>query len=261
MRWRDEGILLSNRRFGETSIVISVFTELHGRHTGLVKGGAARRFAAARQQGTQLIVEWKGRLPEHLGSFSIEPVKSRASAILSDRLRLSAMTTVCALVEQILPERDPVQLFYGQTRSLLDSISDSEHWIGGYLRWELQLLREAGRGLDLTRCAATGTAENLIYISPRSGRAVSADGAGEWAPRLLPLPRCLIAGNPGDLDEAKTGLNTIGWFVEKVLEDMRASSPALAVRRRFVDALGRSLQDQQLEFDQPSVDEISSQCQ
>ena len=139
------------------------------------------------QPGTQLAVTWRARLHEHIGVFSIEPIRSRA-AVLEDPLALAGLTSICALLHLSLPERDPHPSLYGRTISLLDDVATGQPWLAPYLRWELALLEEIGFGLDLSSCAVTGSREDLAYVSPRTGRAVSRLGAGDWAPKLLPLP-------------------------------------------------------------------------
>ena len=242
MQWRDHGILLTSRRHGETSAIIEVFTETRGRHAGLVRGGGSRRFGPSLQPGTQLTVEWKARLEDHLGVFRIEPVRSRAAALMTDRLALAALTSAWSLLAMVLPEREPARAFYSMTQQLFDSFSGGAGWMPGYLQWELRLLEEAGHGLDLTACAVSGASEELKYVSPRSGRAVSGQAAGEWAPRLLPLPACMTGGAFSGYGDMADGLRLIGHFLEAAIEQTGASPPALNSRRRLEDIVKRKTQ-------------------
>ena len=107
MNWRDEGILLAVRPHGESSVIVETLTRDHGRHSGLVQAGKSAKLAPVLQPGTQLALEWRARLAEHLGHFRIEPVRSRAAAIMSDRAALGALNAIGALLVALLPEREP----------------------------------------------------------------------------------------------------------------------------------------------------------
>ena len=191
MDWRGTAILLSVRRHGETSAIIDVFSEERGRHAGVVRGGTSRKIAPILQPGAQLDVAWRARLEDHIGAFTVEPVRSRAALVMGDRLALAGLNAVTGLLGFCLPEREAHRPLYRRTEQLLDLLGQNEVWPLAYLRWEVALLEEMGFGLDLGRCAVTGATEDLIYVSPRSGRAVSRAGAGDWAERLLPLPDVL----------------------------------------------------------------------
>lgn len=238
MEWRDEGALLSVRQHGETSAIIEVFTAGHGRHAGVVRGGTSRRIAPVLQPGAQLALTWRARLHEHIGAFTVEPVRSRAAAVMADRRALAALGSVTALLAFALPEREPHPALYARTVALLDALASGADWPADYVRWELALLEELGFGLDLGRCAATGSTEDLAYVSPRSGGAVSRRGAGEWADRLLPLPPVLLGGPaaPGDLARA---LTTTGHFLDRWLVPALGDRPLPAARGRLVAALTR----------------------
>lgn len=239
MEWRDEGAVLSARRHGESSAIVEAFTEAHGRHAGVVRGGASRRMAPLLQPGAQLSLAWRARLEEHLGSYTVEPLKSRAATIMADRLALAALNSVTALLSFALPEREPHPLLYRRSIALLDMLGDSPLWPLAYLRWEMALLDELGFGLDLSSCAATGQTEDLAYVSPKTGRAVSRPGAGEWADRLLPLPPCLLGAAPSGDADIVAGLLTTGHFLETRLAPALGDRPLPAPRRRFADAFAR----------------------
>ncbi len=237
MDWRDQGILLSMRPHGETSAIIEVLTAGHGRHMGVVRGGASRKLAATLQPGTGLTLEWRARLDDHIGSFTVEPVRSRAH-LLADRLALAGLLSVCALLHEALPEREPHPLLWKRTLGLMDALGQ-EGWTAGYVRWELCLLEEIGFGLDLTHCAVTGASEGLAYVSPKSGRAVTAEGAGDWADRLLPLPEGLGGDGPLVPDAVVTGLRLTGFFLDRELRPVLHDRPLTEARARLVDLLAR----------------------
>lgn len=238
MDWRDEGVLLSVRRHGESAAIIEVFTLAHGRHAGIVHGGASRKLAPILQPGAQLDVSWHARLDEHLGTYTAEPLKSRAG-LMADRLALAGLNSVCALLAFLLPEREAHGALYAGTQGLLDRIGSGDGWPIDYLRWELGLLEEMGYGLDLTRCALTGSREDLAYVSPKSGRAVARGAAGEWADRLLPLPACLLGQGPATEAEIAAGLHLTGYFLEHRLAPDLGHKPLPEARRRLVALLSR----------------------
>lgn len=215
MDWQDEGALLSVRPHGEASAIVEVFTRAHGRHAGVVRGGTSRRMAPVLQPGAQVQVVWRARLGEHVGSFTVEPLRVR-TGVMGDAGRLAALSSVVALLRLALPEREAHGALWGDTVALLDLLEDGRDWALAYLKWEVRLLEDVGFGLDLSSCAVTGATEGLAYVSPRSGRAVSRAGAGDWADRLLPLPGCLVGAvlAPGDL---AAGLALTGHFLRKGL--------------------------------------------
>lgn len=237
MDWRDEGVLISMRPHGESAAIIEVLTAAHGRHAGVVRGGASRRMAATLQPGTQLQLEWRARLQDHLGSFTVEPLRSRAH-LLSDRLALAGLLSICALLRTALPEREPHPALWSETLGLLDRLGTAG-WTSAYLRWELRLLEELGFGLDLSRCAVTGGVENLAYVSPKSGRAVSLAGAGDWADRLLPLPAGLAGTAPLTPEAVAQGLALTGFFLDRSLAPVLHDRPLPEARARLVDLLTR----------------------
>ena len=239
MDWRGEGCLLAVRRHGETSAIVDVFTRSHGRYAGVVRGATSRKIAPALQPGTQLDASWRARLDEHIGTFTVEPLRSRAGQVLGDRLALSGLAAATSLLAFSLPEREPHADLYDRSIALLDMIGDNPVWPMAYLRWELGLLDELGFGLDLSRCAATGATEDLAYVSPRTGRAVSRAGAGEWADRLLPLTPALMGEGDGALPDVAEGLRTTGHFLETRLAPALGDKPIPEARRRFADLVAR----------------------
>lgn len=239
MEWRDQGVLLSVRRHGETAAIIETFTPQHGRHAGMVRGGTSRKIAPVLQPGAQLDVTWRARLDEHLGSFAVEPIQSRTAAVMNDRLALAGLNAITGLLCFCLPEREPHPLLYQRTIMLLDMLGNSPAWPLAYLRWELSLLDEMGFGLDLVKCAVTGAIDDLAYVSPKTGCAVSAEGAGEWAEKLLLLPPCLLGHGDGDPAEISKGLATTGFFLNKWLAPALGDRVLPPARQRLVDTMAR----------------------
>ena len=235
MEWREEGTVLRRRSHGENAVILDVMTAGHGRHSGVVPGGASARRAALLQPGSRLMLHWRARLDDQIGGFAVEPVASRAG-LMTDALSLAGLNAVCALLVFSLPERDPHPRLASATEALLDAMQASRDWGGDYLRWELLLLDEMGFGLDLGRCAVTGSAEGLAYVSPRSGRAVSLAGAGVYAPRLLVLPG-FLGGQGGGLAE---GLALTGHFLDSRLAAGLVGRPLPAARARLAGLLARA---------------------
>ncbi|MGC1495845.1 MAG: DNA repair protein RecO [Sulfitobacter sp.] len=239
MEWRDQGILLSARKHGETSSIIEMFTPSQGRHAGVVRGGTSRKIAPILQPGAQLDVVWRARLEDHIGSFSVEPVRSRAAVAMGDRLALAGLNTVTALLSFCLPEREAHLALYERTQILLDLLGQTDVWPLAYLQWEMELLEDMGYALDLSACAVTGATEGLCYVSPKSGRAVSAQGAGEWADRLLPLPPVLRGEGEQSDAEVAQGFVTTGYFLKSHLAQDLGGKPLPEARARFVEAFSR----------------------
>lgn len=239
MEWRDQGILLGVRRHGESAAILDVLTETRGRHAGLVRGGASRRMAPVLQPGAQLDLEWRARLEDHLGTFRVEPVRSRAAS-MGERLALAGLNAVCALLLFALPEREAHPVLYHRTLVLLDLLDRPDIWPLAYLNWEMVLLEELGFGLDLRSCAVMGEqANDLSYISPRTGRAVSRAGAGAWADRLLPLPPCLLGEGPAPDAEIVQGLEVTGHFLRDHLAPHLGDRPLPDARARFLERFRR----------------------
>jgi DNA repair protein RecO (recombination protein O) len=217
MEWRDEGIVLSARPYGETGAILDLFTREHGRHQGLVRGGASRRHKSMLQPGNGLAAHWRARLSEHLGTYTVELLKPRAGLLMEDAFSLLGLSAACA-VAAVTPEREAHPALYEGFELLLDTMLDPGIWPAVFVRWELGLLQELGFGLDLSCCAATGTRDDLAYVSPRSGRAVSRAAGEPWRDRLFRLPPFLAGGvavaDPVDVAE---GLRMTGHFMERYL--------------------------------------------
>lgn len=240
IEWRDEAAILATRPFGETSAIVEVFSAEHGRHAGVVRGGASRKTAPTLQPGTQVSVVWKARLDSHLGSFTLEPLRSRAAVAMADRLALAGLNAVCGLLTQVLPEREAHASLYARTINLLDLLGQTAVWPLAYLRWEQALLEDMGFGMDLSVCAVRGVDEELIYVSPKSGRAVSRTGAGAWADRMLPLPPVLAGKGDASNAEIVKALATTGYFLEHRLIKSISDRPIPAARTRLLRLIERA---------------------
>lgn len=236
MEWHDEGTLIARRPFGENALIIEVLTMTQGRHAGVVPGGASRRRAAWFQPGTRLQLHWRARATDQLGTFRVEPVRDR-TVLMGDPLALAGLNAVCAMLVFALPERDPHPQLVQRTESLLDAMAAGADWAPAYLAWEMALLDEMGFGLDLGRCAVTGASEGLAYISPRSGRAVSRAGAGEWADRLFPLPALMGGAGDNRGNGLAEGLAITGHFLTHRIAAELVGRPLPAARGRLIDRL------------------------
>lgn len=236
MEWQGDGTVIARRAFGENAVIIEVLTAAQGRHAGLVPGGASRKRAAMLQPGSRLQLRWRARRDDQLGTFTAEPLQSRAG-LLADPLALAGLNAVCALLIFALPERDPHPRLARDTEALLDAMEAGSPWALAYLQWEMRLLEEMGFGLDLTSCAVTGARDGLAYVSPRSGRAVSRAGAGEWADRLLPLPGLLGGAGDNRGRGLQEGLEMTGHFLDSRIAAELAGRPLPAARARLIRRL------------------------
>jgi len=237
MDWVDEGYVLSARRHGENALIVSLLTRGHGRHVGLVRGGAGTRGRGLYQPGNQVRARWWARLAEHLGNYSCELTRAHAARHLYEPLPLLALSAATTLVDLALPEREPVERLYATLGILLERLGEPG-WPAEYVRWELDLLAGLGFGLDLTECAVTGSRNLLAFVSPNTGRAVAAPAAGPYRGRLLPLPGFLLERTADEISNADivTGLSLTGHFLARhVMGDSRSDLPA--ARERLVEGL------------------------
>lgn len=239
IEWRDEGALLKVRKHGESSAIIEVFTATHGRAAGVVRGGTSRKIAPLLQPGAQLDVTWKARLEDHLGSYTIEPIRSRAAHVMQDRVALAGLNAVTSILSFVLPDRESHPPLYARSVQLLDLLGQNDIWPLAYLQWEVALLEDMGFALDLSSCAVSGGNDDLFYVSPRTGRAVSRLAAGDWADRLLPLPKVLLGQGDADIAEILRALQTTGHFILNHLAKSLGDRPLPEARQRLIDALTR----------------------
>lgn len=243
MDWQDEGIVLASRRHGEGDSVLSVLTREHGRHLGLVKGGASRRQRPVLEIGNRLTVIWRARLAEQLGQFQVEQATAVAAGLLDDPLRLAGLAAACAVTDLALPEREPHAEVFADLAALIEVIvAGAAGWPRGYVSWELALLADLGFGLDLGHCAVTGATAGLAFISPKTGRAVTAAAGLPYAERLLVLPAFLTDRTAAaDRADLLAGLRLTGHFLERHAFHQSGhpggNGKRLAARDRFIERL------------------------
>ena len=238
MDWSDEGIFLSGKPLGEAGLIAEILTLEHGRHLGLVRGGRSRRIRPTLQPGNLVRVTWRARLSEHLGGFNVELMEANGARVLDDPRALAAIGTLGELIK-LLPERDPHPELYATTLHVLRSFGEPDIWPALLVYWEYQLLQELGFGLDLSSCAATGVLEDLVYVSPRSGRAVSREAGAPYGDKLLALPGFLLNESaPLRETDIASGFALTGFFLERdVLEPHGMKLPS--ARERLLDLLAR----------------------
>jgi len=239
MDWSDEGIFLSAKPLGETSAVAELLTLEHGRHLGLVRGGRSRRIRPILQPGNLIRVTWRARLPEHLGGYNVEMMEAHGARVFDDAGALSAIGSMAGLLK-LLPERDPHPELFASTLHVVRSFEEPEIWPALLVHWEVQMLQELGFGLDLSECAATGTSQDLAYVSPRSSRAVSREAGEPYADKMLALPGFLLdATAPLSEADIAAGFALTGYFLERdVLAPHGLKMPA--ARGRLLDLLVRN---------------------
>jgi len=214
MEWTDEAIVLSARPHGENAAVVTLLTAAHGRHAGLMAGGQGSRAQPILQAGNRVKAVWRARLPEQLGHFTLDLVTSTAAAWLDVPEILTIIASASAVTEASLPERQPMPGLYAGLATLF-SLRDADLWGPAYVKWEMGLLQALGYGLDLSRCAASGVEENLTYVSPRTGRAVSKEAGLPYQEKLFPLPSFLLGFGAWDAEDIAKGLDLTGHFLSR----------------------------------------------
>lgn len=241
MEWTDEGIVLGVRRHGESSAIVELLTREHGRHLGLVRGGASSRMRPLLQPGNSVTAVWRARLDEHLGMYALEGTRLRAATLLASSHAVYGVTHLAALA-RLLPERDPHEDIYEMLQGTLDDFDDAGVAAVHLIRFELAMLTELGFGLDLENCAATGETTDLIYVSPKSGGAVSRAAGEPWRDRLLPLPAFLREGESGanswSEQELRDGFQITGLFLLRHVLEPRGQGHSDA-RDGFINAVTR----------------------
>ena len=223
MDWQDDGFILSAARFGESDAVLDILTRAHGRHLGLVKGGMSKTRRADLQPGNRVSVEWKARLSDQLGRYDIEPVRAYASLALDSPIALAGLSAVTSVAAVCLPEREQHPAVFEGFGMVMEALTGAAPYVAPlvYVRWEAGLLQDLGFGLDLARCAVTGSTDDLAFVSPRTGRAVTRAAALPYANRLLPLPGFLLGSQAGDMDPASLadGFRLTGHFLRQSVLD------------------------------------------
>lgn len=214
MEWIDEGIVLSARPHGESAAVVTLLTAAHGRHAGLVPGGQGRTARPVLQPGNRVQARWRARLVDQLGTYTLDLVSAQAALWLDVPEIIAIIASACTVTEASLPERQPMPGVYAGLAALL-SLPDADLWAPVYVKWEMALLQALGYGLDLNQCAVSGKTENLVYISPRTGRAVSREAGAPYHDKLFPLPPFLLGGGTWAALDVFEGLEMTGHFLSR----------------------------------------------
>ncbi|MDC9701399.1 MAG: DNA repair protein RecO [Alphaproteobacteria bacterium] len=227
MEWKETGFILGVRPYGETSALLESWTRDHGRAMGLVRGGLSRRWKGILQPGNRIVLNWRGRFSEQLGVFIVEADHLYASELMNCPLALLALNVMNELVH-IIPERDPHPRLFDSYEHLLNAMSKGYVWLADLVRFELKVLSELGFGIDLTSCVATGDVDNLVYVSPRSGRAVSRSAGLPYSDRLLPLPPFLLDDTlvTNDIPLLLQGFKLAGFFLDRHVYSFRKIAPS-----------------------------------
>ena len=217
INWEDEAIILKVTAFGENAAIVNIFTEKNGKYAGLVRGAKAQAMRSLLQIGNKVKATWRARLSEHLGTFKLEPIKSMATNFFDDPLKLLGLTSAVAIIDQALPDREPAQEVWQGLLALLETITDHDEyiWLAAYIRWEIGFLGETGFKLGLDKCVVTGDIEDLSFVSPKSGCAVSDGAGGQYRDKLLPLPSFLTPKGFKEPKEFSEGLQLTEYFFQR----------------------------------------------
>lgn len=253
MQWQDEGIILGTRRHGETSVILETMTAHHGRHLGLVRGGRSKRLQPVLQAGNRVDLTWRARLDEHLGTFQAEPLAHNAARLFDSSVAIYGLQLLAAHL-RLLPERDPHENLYDAAKLIVAHLDDPQAAAELLVRFEILILEDLGFGLELSRCAATGSGDDLVYVSPKSGQAVSQEAGKPWADKMLPLPAFLRPGSRlrADPDTADQAFALTGYFLTRHVYEARGVDRP-EERAAFIQSIKRKLGQQTAE----STGEIS----
>jgi DNA repair protein RecO (recombination protein O) len=237
MEFHEEAFVLSARAHGDTGVVVDLLTETHGRHAAFVAGGASRRMKPFLQPGARVIADYRARTSDHLGSARLEPVGEGPSALFDDGLALTGLAAAAAVAQGALPEREPHPGAFLAFEALMAAFQIPSVWPAIFVRFEAGLLEDLGFGLDLSRCAVTGTMDDLIWVSPRTGRAVSREAGAPYADKLLNLPPFMLGAQAGLSEgDVRSGLDLTGHFLEQFVFHPQ-NKPIPSARVWMVDKL------------------------
>lgn len=220
MQWQDKGIILSAQKYAENSAIVAIFTPQYGIRKGLVRSVSSKKNRGIYQPGNIVDATWRGRLEEQLGNFSCELVVPIPALCLYSQLRLAVISSVCVLLERLLPEHDPHPTLFSDVESLLIQVKLDHHWQPSLVFFELELLSQCGFRLELSECAVTGRKDALYYVSPKTGRAVCQEAGLPYHEKLLRLPEFLIKNVEDEavpVEELQQGLRLSRFFIEKYL--------------------------------------------
>jgi DNA repair protein RecO (recombination protein O) len=241
MQWQDEAIIIGVKRHGETSVIAELMTRERGRHLGLVRSGRSRAMQPVLQPGNRVEAVWRARLDEHLGDLRLEPVRLRAARLMETATAVYGVQAMGALL-RLLPERDPHPHLFDALDVILDTMDDPADAGELFVRFELAVLNDLGFGLDLAECAATGATQDLAYVSPKSGRAVSRGAGAPYADRMLALPPFLQEGiaPKADMESMAAAFHLTGFFLHRHVYEPRGLTES-AARDGFVQAALKAL--------------------
>ncbi|MGJ0392610.1 MAG: DNA repair protein RecO [Methylocystis sp.] len=236
MEWQDEGLVIGARKHAETSVILELMTRAHGRHLGAVRGGRSKAMRPVLQPGNLVAATWRARLEDHLGAFVVEPLVTRAARYLDRGAALHGVSTLAALL-RLLPERDPHEALFDMADVIAGRLDAPDAAAPLMAQFEFALLARLGFGLDLERCAVSGTRDDLAYVSPKTGRAVNREAGAPWRERLLPLPRFLLESpEQASVEEIAQAFRLTGYFLTRdVLAPRGAAMPAS--RNLYIKAL------------------------
>lgn len=253
MQWQDEAIIIGVKRHGETSVIAEIMTRSRGRHLGLVRSGRSRAMQPVLQPGNRVEAVWRARLDEHLGEFKLEPLRLRAARLMETATSVYGVQAMGALL-RLLPERDPHPHLYEALDVILETMEDPADAGELFVRFELAILNDLGYGLDLAECAATGLRNDLVYVSPKSGRAVCRTAGAPYADRLLTLPAFLREGARGAADTAgmAAAFRLTGYFLHRHIYEPRGITEN-AARDGFVQAALKALATAQSSIESPQT--------
>ncbi|EJF81929.1 DNA repair protein RecO [Bartonella doshiae] len=248
MKWKEQAIILGTRRYGETSVILEIMTRQHGRYMGVVKGGRSRRMAALLQPGNFIEAEWWARLDEHLGLFRLEALDLHAARLILFPEALYTLQLITFHL-RLLPERDPHPILYDIFHLFMQNFYEPFVNAELLVRFEMRLLEELGFGLDLSCCAATGSRENLRYVSPKSGRAVCEEAGHPWKEKLFILPQFLVkrTDRPVDFNDIINGFTLTGFFLMRHVLDPRGIKQP-SVRMNLIQLFERRFRIQALVY-------------
>jgi DNA repair protein RecO (recombination protein O) len=246
LEWSGRGVVLTTRKHGENDVILEAMTLDHGRHLGLVRGGRSKRHRPVLQPGNELDLRWKARLSDHLGQFQIEPQTLRAGDLMTSAIGLTSLQHLAFLL-RLLPERHPYPRLFNALSVLLSHLEEADAAGALLIRFELELLQDLGTGLDLTSCAATGTRDELAYVSPRSARAVSREAGLPYHDKLLPLPSFLLegqrqAGSELTWLDITQGFELTSFFINRHLQER--GSKDNGTREQLLNALEKRYRDE-----------------
>ena len=240
MDFHEEAFVLSARAHGDTGVVVDLLTETQGRRGAYVAGGASRKMKPFLQPGSRVLADYRARTSDHLGSARLEAVGEGVSALFDDPLALTGLAAAAAVAQGALPEREPHPGAFLAFEALMSAFQIPDVWPAIFVRFEAGLLEDLGFGLDLSRCAATGTMDDLIYVSPRTGRAVSRDAGAPYADKMLKLPPFMLGAQAGlEEGDVGAGLDLTGHFLEQFVFHPQ-NRPIPQARIWMIDKLGEA---------------------